>query len=100
MKQQIKDYFYFSKSEQKGVIALVLLLLIFLGVRFYLLDYNPKNEFEKKDLIALQFEIDSIETVSILARERELREVIKKWSWRLRTSSQMNFLAKNGWNSD
>jgi len=78
MKQQIKDYFYFSKSEQKGVIALVLLLLIFLGVRFYLLDYNPKNEFEKKDLIALQFEIDSIETVSILAREREFKRSHQK----------------------
>ena len=78
MRQQVKDYFYFSKSEQKGVIALILLLLIFLGVRFYLLDYNPKNEFEKIDLTALQFEIDSIETASILAYEREFKRNYQK----------------------
>lgn len=78
MKQQVKDYFYFSKSEQKGVITLVVLLLMFLGIRFYLLDYDPKNEFEKVDLTALQFEIDSIENVLSLAHEKEFRRRYQK----------------------
>ena len=40
MKNQLKDYFHFSKIERKGIIGLSILSLLFIGARYYLV-LNP-----------------------------------------------------------
>ena len=61
MKQRLKEYFYFSKLERSGVIALICLIVLLIISRYLLFEYYPKVQIEEKDISKIEATIDSLE---------------------------------------
>jgi len=61
MKQQLKEYFNFSKLERSGVIVLVCLIVLLLVIRYLLVEFYPQVNVEQKDIAKIEAVIDSLE---------------------------------------
>lgn len=61
MKQQLKEYFYFSKLERVGIISLIAVIILMVLARYLLIEYYPKVQLQEKDISRIEETIDSLE---------------------------------------
>ena len=58
MRPSIKDYFHFNKSERRGTLSLIVLIVILIGVKEMLIFFNPEPEISNVNLDSLQQAIE------------------------------------------
>lgn len=74
MKEDLKNYFSFSKRERKGIIALIALIIVFFGIAYSVRFINSNKE---TDISEFEKEIDALVTLS-KQEEEKTEEVIKE----------------------
>ncbi len=60
MKNQLKEYFYFSRLERTGIIGLVIVIVLLTIGRILLFEYYPEVEVNQKDISKIEAKIDSL----------------------------------------
>lgn len=73
MSKQFKEYFRFSKAEQKGVIALLGIIGLLFITRYCIINFYPKSEIDKTNIAELQRKLDSL-----ILHEKNQKENKKK----------------------
>ena len=60
MRSSFKDYFYFSRSERKGVIGMSILIILLILFNFFVADFFPQEEKDKSGIKELLTEISQL----------------------------------------
>ncbi len=87
MKQRLKEYFYFSKLERSGVIALICLIVLLIISRYLLFEYYPKVQIEEKDISKIEATIDSLEKAQ---NERKHKDSFNPRKFKLKDIQDFN----------
>lgn len=56
MKEFLRNFFFFSSLERKGVLVLIIIILLVTAVNFYLAYHNPHHEYREDEALVLEIQ--------------------------------------------
>lgn len=75
MRSSFKDYFYFSRSEKKGIIGMSILILLLILFNVFVADFFPQEEQDKSEIKELLTEISQLkDSIDQLEKQRHFVE--------------------------
>lgn len=75
MRSSFKDYFYFSRSEKKGIIGMSILIILLILFNFFVADFFPQEEQDKSEIKELLTEISQLkDSLDQLEKEKDFVE--------------------------
>jgi len=75
MRSSFKDYFYFSRSERKGIIGMSILIILLILFNFFVADFFPQEEKDKSGIKELLTEISQLkDSLDQLEKEKDFVE--------------------------
>lgn len=75
MRSSFKDYFYFSRSEKKGIIGMSILIILLILFNVFVADFFPQEEQDKSEIKELLTEISQLkDSLDQLEKENDFVE--------------------------